>query len=262
MKKTRFFCFILIFIMLLSPCPVAFADIAIIPDSDFLREHGKQCTNEFRNYTSNGSEGYVLVYDEPLGKPLGVLPNGRSYRTELIWKDGEHSWVLLCCDLDEPEALQGSDYVWAEAASMYVIYDEISFWIDRADSIIDKSQSLMVPEGEEMLMYYFPGSGEIVGSCAPGTVLNFCQEYTDAQGRVWLCEESEGNWLCISDPHSILEAEEPPPVIIPPADDAVMAAALREARGTGTTKVILAVSLVIIAAVICAYIIIRRRKRA
>ncbi len=265
----RCFTLLLCAVFCLAMCSAAFADIAIEPSGNsFYQQHFDQCSYENRLYFTNGSEGYVYIYDSPnSSSPKAAAKNGEIYCVLWVYKD----WG--CFDYD-PETMEawGDESGWVRLADMAADYDSDSFSAEHSSELEhDRALTLRIKTGETVPVWKYPGSGIQKTDIAnytnePEAEVSFNTLYTDSQGRQWgqlgyFFGRVDG-WVCVSDPlNTALEADENYREldITEACSDEELRAALKEARAMNYTLIAGAAAAVLMAAAVLVYVIKRKK---
>ncbi|MEY8516601.1 hypothetical protein AALC25_06620 [Lachnospiraceae bacterium 29-84] len=193
-KKVCFLCAVLCAMMYAAPVK---ADVIWTPEDSFYQRHESECNYEERQYTANGPNGEVEVYESPESpKVVDTLENGAKTSVSVTYTDKEGVvWGSY---------LQGG---WMPMEYMDVIYDSISFRQDHAAEITEEPGALDEDYLRETIyVWKYPASEECYGM-EPGEfefVPEYDSVYVDPDGLRW------GNmpyfygyrdvWICISEP--------------------------------------------------------------
>lgn len=267
----RMFILLLCAVLCLAMGIGAFADVAIEPaDSSFYDSHPDECEYENRKYITNGSEGYVLIYDSPEDStPKTAVKNGVAYWVLWIYED----WG--CFDYD-PKTMEswGSESGWVKLGDMSADYDSDSFIAEHSLEIDDeRGLSISIKDGESVAVWKYPGSGILktdIGNYTnePEKLVEFSRTYTDSQGRDWgwvgYFYGRVNGWVCISDPmNTELEADENyrEPEIVPACSDEELASVIKETKAPNYAILTGAFGFLIMAAAVLVYVVKRQKKQ-
>lgn len=199
------------------PAVTAYADAIWEPYGDFYENHYQECKIVAETYLSNGKEGYVTLYQDPVSSQvIGKIKNGKNMYIGCIWKDKKGKvWgavALWSFELEEGESLTAdADNGWVLMADMAEIYHEDDFRKDHDIEFEEYRGELDDYEIQDtMYMWTYPGSGiisqEMSDYFGGGDVPVYEYLYTDADGRRWTRINYyygiRNCWVCIDDPEN------------------------------------------------------------
>ena len=196
----------------------ALADVIWTPEDDFYTAHASACTPVNRRYCANSPEGHCGIWSEPGGSLLADAKNGTEWSVSFTYDASGVLWGLVEYDA----AANPSDYLswteghksgtgWAPMSELTVIYDGQSFREEHGGEFAPyggQFDDLLSSDDRRVIVWSYPGSGEIVGDFshldhgyAPSLAVD--TQWTDADGRVWGRVDyylGARGWACLSDP--------------------------------------------------------------
>ncbi|MCL1914606.1 MAG: hypothetical protein FWG10_12220 [Eubacteriaceae bacterium] len=202
MKKTILaILFVVWFMGLLHPAAIR-ADVLFEPDNSFYSRNAKDCVSLNRSYYANGSEGYIILLNEPKGNhDVAILTNGKSIYIMFTYVSNGKLWGITEFYDDSGRTLSG----WVLMSELYAKYDYIEFEHEYGSQFY-----AYVGEGAvgEIVLWTWPGSGDVrrVFNTANNgnSPLVPYQVYKDPDGREWgfigYLYGSHNVWFCLSDP--------------------------------------------------------------
>ena len=262
--------FIFLAVILLLGCSVsASADVAFEPKDDFYSRHRSECQYENRSYYTSGAEGYVLVYNSPVGSAKSSLLNGTCIRIYYTYDDG--AWGQTEYQNYDMSGGYAWNSGWVRMSDLIVDYDSRAFCDDHASEFIVKEATLQPRLGAIIYGYKYPGSGIVVdeldGAWATDE-LYFKEIFTDPAGREWgqigYYYGHRDFWVCLDDPfNGTLEADENYHDVrtAPATSEEEAAAALRAAKSPTLYLYAGAVAMILLAAAVLV-VALRRKKHA
>lgn len=197
--------FLLFLVLIALVCPLtAQADVIYEPDDNFYQNHYENCTYVNRNFTANGPSGTVTVYKSPeSSRVIWTMNNGEAINISYIYTDSEGIQWGICEDWENN--LTG----WAPMAYLEVIYDNISFWEDYGELLLDEEGQLSSEYAGQTIYYWsYPGSetgytlplSDFEDTYLPG----YDTVYRDDLGRTWgyisYYFGLRQVWICLDDP--------------------------------------------------------------
>lgn len=188
------FCFLL--------CTISVrADIIWEPMNSFYEEHSTECTYVNRQFTADGPDGIVILYESPeSSKVVTTWENG--YRTYISFTYEDERGVVWGISDDDQTGWMPMDY-------MKVVYDSISFAEDYGDQIVNQDGTLDEQYQDETIYFWkYPGSE----SCSSMSLQDweympeYSATYTDEAGHGWgyigYFYGHRNVWICLDQPTS------------------------------------------------------------
>ncbi len=172
----------------------AHADVLFEPEDSFYQEHRSECTYVSRQFTANGPEGKVIVYESPeSSKVVDTWENGHQATVAYTYEDkGGTVWGV--CE-------SGG---WMPMEYMEVVYDNISFTEQHAADIKTQQGTLDKKEGEKINFWKYPGSEVSYEGEIWDTALSYEDVYEDSEGHQWgsvvYYYGYRDVWVCIDQP--------------------------------------------------------------
>ena len=193
-----------IFSLVIKPEEVR-ADLILEPEDQFYQAHADQCEYVNRSYYTDGS---VDFWTAPNGRKKGSFPADTRLQITHIYTDSQGAqWGVF---LDQESG-------WILMADVYLDYDSRQFREDHEEEILPGEEQVLA-EGEKVVFWSYPCSGENWGTEELQQELKFSEFYTDSQERLWgnvgYYMGSRDFWICLSEPRNqeIPMEEEPPKV--------------------------------------------------
>ena len=193
-----------IFFLVIKPEEVQ-ADLILEPEDQFYQAHADQCEYVDRNYYTDGS---VDFWTAPNGRKKGSFPADTRLQVTHVYTDSQGAqWGVF---LDQESG-------WILMADVYLDYDSRQFREDHEEEILTGEEQVLA-EGEKVVFWSYPCSGENWGTEELQQELKFSEFYTDDQERLWgnvgYYMGSRDFWICLSEPENqeISMEEEPPKV--------------------------------------------------
>lgn len=193
-----------IFFLVIKPEEVQ-ADLILEPEDQFYQAHADQCEYVDRSYYTDGS---VDFWTAPNGRKKGSFPADTRLQVTHVYTDSQGAqWGVF---LDQESG-------WILMADVYLDYDSRQFREDHEEEILPGEEQVLA-EGEKVVFWSYPCSGENWGTEELQQELKFSEFYTDSQGRLWgnvgYYMGSRDFWICLSEPgnQEIPMEEEPPKV--------------------------------------------------
>ena len=193
-----------IFFLAIKPEEVQ-ADLILEPEDQFYQAHADQCEYVDRSYYTDGS---VDFWTAPNGRKKGSFPADTRLQITHVYTDSQGAqWGVF---LDQESG-------WILMADVYLDYDSRQFREDHEEEILTGEEQVLA-EGEKVVFWSYPCSGENWGTEELQQELKFSEFYTDDQERLWgnvgYYMGSRDFWICLSEPENqeIPMEEEPPKV--------------------------------------------------
>lgn len=171
------------------------ADVVFEPDDSFYHAHALECTYVGRQYTANGPDGQVSVYESP-----------QSPKTVDTWQNGRQETVYFTYEGQDGITWGvGQDGGWVPMEYMQVVYDNISFMEEHEAEIKSQGGTLeSQPKGSKIYFWKYPGSQvNYEGSIEDGP-LSYEKTYEDSEGNSWgyigYYYGYRDVWVCIGQP--------------------------------------------------------------
>ena len=193
-----------IFFLAIKPEEVQ-ADLILEPEDQFYQAHADQCEYVDRSYYTDGS---VDLWTAPNGRKKGSFPADTRLQITHVYTDSQGAqWGVF---LEQESG-------WILMADVYLDYDSRQFREDHEEEILTGEEQVLA-EGEKVVFWSYPCSGENWGTEELQQELKFSEFYTDDQERLWgnvgYYMGSRDFWICLSEPENqeISVEEEPPKV--------------------------------------------------
>lgn len=193
-----------IFFLVIKPEEVQ-ADLILEPEDQFYQAHADQCEYVDRSYYTDGS---VDFWTAPNGRKKGSFPADTRLQITYVYTDSQGAqWGVF---LEQESG-------WVLMADVYLDYDSRQFREDHEEEILPGEEQVL-PQGEKVVFWSYPCSGENWGTEELQQELKFSEFYTDDQERLWgnvgYYMGSRDFWICLSEPgnQEIPMEEEPPKV--------------------------------------------------
>ncbi len=170
------------------------ADVIFEPEDSFYQAHAADCEYVERQFTANGPEGKVIVYESPESpKVVDTWENGHKADISHTYEDRDGIlWGV------------GRNGGWMPMEYMEVVYDNISFMEEHAAEIQGQSGVLDGKVGEAFYFWKYPGSEVAYKASIEENPPSYEQVYTDSQGRQWAYVVyyygDKDVWICIDQP--------------------------------------------------------------
>ncbi|MCI9005811.1 MAG: hypothetical protein HFH39_11390 [Lachnospiraceae bacterium] len=170
------------------------ADVLFEPEDSFYQERRSECTYVSRQFTANGPEGKVIVYESPeSSKVVDTWENGHQATVAYTYEDKDGTVWGVC-----------ESGGWMPMEYMEVIYDNISFMEEHAADIKAQQGTLDKQEGEKIIFWKYPGSEDSYEAEAWDTPLGYENVYEDSEGHSWgyvgYYYGYKEVWVCIDQP--------------------------------------------------------------
>jgi len=220
MKRITPFFAVLLLVLLLAP--TAHADLIITPNNSFFEQHAYDCIRLHRSYYTNGSKGYVTVWDAPESKSyIGQYENGVLLGTG--WQYG--NWVSVLFIHENGKRSEG----WACLDELALVYDHISFVKEYGDQIapyngefdpsVYRDNPPQITQPNTIHFYDYPGApapnGQYLSTSSWGRLSDFFNAvdsaecpiisvFVDENGLTWgyiqFWMGHRESWFCLDDP--------------------------------------------------------------
>lgn len=265
---------LLLLLAVLLLCQSAMADVLVELKDDFWEKHQNECDYVYRQYTTNGKDGYVALYESPVsGKQTETVANGQPLAGMWHYTDQRGDvWLAISDYIADQgyEAVRG----WVNTSDCLANADHTSFaalheseFVGFDPAFLDAFAGL-----DTLVLWSYPCSGETVAddvstewfrsNTTPAEAFTTC--WVDGQGRTWglstYCYGIRNAWVCLSDPGNA-EIEKDPAVV--PETGTVYPAAQTlpdpKQGGPGTLAVVLVAAVVLVTAIVIAVLF--RKKR-
>lgn len=189
--------------------PSARADVLVELEDEFWKTHQSSCQYLYREYTANGPEGYLTLWESPQSSTQREnLPNGEGFSSLWSYTDGQgETWLAVSGGFDQVRG-------WAKGSECIVTPDYLTFEEAHGAEFVpyDGTYDHAFDDLDTVVLWTYPGSGEIAWadcdtqwfreSVTPAQAFQNCWE--DGEGRMWAFVGyiyGERNvWLCLSDP--------------------------------------------------------------
>lgn len=186
-----------------------FADMLVEPNDIFWWTHRDDCENRYRTYIVNSPDGYAALWESPVSsKQTEILPNGTELNGSWRYTDEKgETWFTVESgetNVRHRIILRG----WCRESDCLVTPDSVSF--EEAHSVEfegwDRSYDHILDEAEKIVVWKYPGSGEVTGELGPAfdpkrlpEMVETC--WRDPQGRMWAYVERivgrQDIWICL-----------------------------------------------------------------
>ncbi|MDE6419402.1 MAG: hypothetical protein K2K87_02615 [Lachnospiraceae bacterium] len=175
------------------------ADVIWEPMNSFYEEHSSECTYVNRQYTANGPDGVVILYESPeSAKVVTTWENGRRTYIAFTYEDAQG--IVWGISDDEQTGWMPMDY-------MKVVYDSISFQEDYDDQIVSQDGSLDEQYRNDTVYFWkYPGSE----NCSSMNLQDweylpdYSSLFTDEVGHRWgyigYYYGIRSKWVCLDAP--------------------------------------------------------------
>jgi len=192
----RFTVILAFFLLLMTPL-TAYADVIVLPENDFYKQHASQIIFLGRNFSANGEGGSVAVKKEP---------GASSNVTKL--QNGEKTYIQNSC-------LFGGEFWgftfehsgWIKLDQMFVLYDYIAFEEEHLGEFYPYAGDYAeIKDTRSAIAWPWPGADYYLLKFEDLDVENLMVAYAygDEDGREWgFVTYIFGNrniWICLSDP--------------------------------------------------------------
>lgn len=214
MKKL--ICLCLATFLLLANLPAARADVIFEPwDDDFFQEHRTECDYHDRNYTTEGPNGDVTIYESPISdRVINTVKNGEAIWIAYIYEGSDGiQWGYTT------STLYGDG--WVPMAYLSLIYDYICFEEEYGHTFkMEEGELDEKWNGKEIYCWEYPGSFEAI----PMTVQenhapSYDCIYVDGNGNRWgrinYYYGYKHVWIALDDPDADFETLYPNGVGVP-----------------------------------------------
>ncbi len=244
----------------------ALADVIWEPRDDFYDAHAGECEYLSREYTANGPQGYLTLWEAPDSTAQEAnLPNGEIVGCSWLYTapDGE---VWGGTEYGEEE----ENWAWFKLSETVVVPDYLTFQEEHGEEFIpyDSAYDHALDGLETVVLWKYPGSGAIVWEDADtewfqntsmASAFETC--YLDEEGRFWgyigYIYGVRNSWVCLSDPAnpSLAKTEPEETAELIPAAETVP----EPESGLPVTAIVL-VGAVVIATAILIPVVCRKKK--
>ena len=175
------------------------ADVIWEPMDSFYEEHSSECIYVNRQYTANGPDGVVILYESPeSAKVVTTWENGRKAYISFTYEDARG--IVWGISEDEQTGWMPMDY-------MKVVYDSISFREDYGDQIVSENGTLDEQYRNETVHFWkYPGSESYSSMNLQDWeyLPDYSGVYTDEAGHRWgyigYYYGSRSVWVCLDAP--------------------------------------------------------------
>lgn len=177
------------------------ADVIWEPQDDFYEKHSSDCTYVGRQFTADGPDGKVILYESP-----------ESAKKVATWENGYQVWISFTYE-DKQGIVWGFPSEWEEKSGwipmeyMKVVYDSISFMEEHRSQIEDRDGSLDESYKSDTINYWkYPGSddGGNINMQDWDNMPVYSYVYTDEESRSWgylnYFYGYRGVWICLDNP--------------------------------------------------------------
>ena len=170
------------------------ADVIFEPEDSFYQSHAKDCEYVSRQFTANGPEGKVIVYESPESpEVVDTWENGHKVTVSHTYEDKDGVLWGVC-----------ESGGWMPMQYMEVVYDNISFMEEHAAEIKEQSGRLDGQAGEKIYFWKYPGSEVAYKASIQAEPPSYEQVYEDSQGRQWgyvvYYYGDRDVWVCMDQP--------------------------------------------------------------
>lgn len=251
------FCFLL--------CTVSVqADVIWEPQDSFYEKHAAECDYVNRQYSANGPDGVVILYESPESdKVVATWENGYKVRISHTYEDERR--ILWGINM-------GDQTGWMPMEYMKVIYDSTSFWQDYGGQIVSEYGVLEEQfRDEDVYFWRYPGAEtfDIVSLKDWEELPQYSSVYADEAGHRWgyigYYYGYRDVWVCIDAPTADLETLYPDGVPQIEKDDAAEGQENGEQERitpqTNNKTVMIVVSLVVLVVLVTAVLLAVLKKR-
>ncbi len=193
MKKL--FCLLLALALLFCLSTTAFADIIWEPFEGFYTDNREYFTYAGYYAYANGPAGEVFLYDQPGGKQVGAIPNGKTVYIQHIYETkGSPAWALF------------TDETYALLSDLMNRYDR-EFFDDHPEIATEAPSgfSVTIPLNAPMLTWTYPRGvcSQVENRWDENIMFGMTDYYTDEDGLVWgymgYWLGHQDMWICLSD---------------------------------------------------------------
>lgn len=181
------------------------ADLIIEPDDAFYRSHRPSCTYVSRFYIANGEDGYSTIYVNPESKlTVYKVTNGTEFYVSFSY---DKSWLYCQVTIYAEDGSVSYKKGWIPEKDCLLKYDGIAFYDDHISEVKDYQGEFDQYQLEkEILVWSYPGSGEIVRRFKEFDPSHIAYVYTDEQGQTWGYIQyhfgTVNAWVCMGDPEN------------------------------------------------------------
>lgn len=195
------------------------ADVIWEPyENDFYKEHYEECTYVGVDYTANGSEGYVTVYQAPdSSKEIALVLNGETLFVSFSWQDKKgNDWGAV--EIRPENTAESRRDVNTEISQGWVRMSEMAKKYNEKDFRSEHEHEFEEYQGEldnyviekSIVIWPYPGADEykdeILFYMSEGEVPGYQDLYTDPDGNRWTYVGyyygSRQGWVCIDAPEA------------------------------------------------------------
>lgn len=163
----------------------ALADVIWEPENDFYTEHRDECV--YLDDVRYEAQTEVSVVRSPEdSEVLGTLPAGTVLDIDWLWT-GEGEWGVVSPYLENEDWIEG----WVDLADCRRLYGPAEFEAEHGAEALAADGELYITGEQELVLWRFPGSGEISGRF--GGPDSWLEEQTVGFSRVWT-DEDGNDW--------------------------------------------------------------------
>ena len=163
------------------------ADIIYYPQDPFFEAHFEECSRIERQFTVNGPNGKITVYESPESdKRIGTLTNGMTLYISYAYESEDGiSWAFY---EDWTTGISG----WFPMDYLNLVYDIISFMEDHGHEVTEETGSFAdVYAYSEARFHEYPGSpvfteSEVSQWNSGNGAETYSKVYVDANGDTWV----------------------------------------------------------------------------
>ena len=186
------------------------------PDEAFFLEHEEECIVENREYSANGPNGKVIIYESPASsKVVNMLENGEIVLIDYIFTN-ENGITWGFCEL-------AGKFGWLPMPYMVTVYDYLNFEEEYGDQFQTEKGALTDgPPGLDdeqkrkfhwefldsnchVKFWTYPGSSSkytLVFAKGTSSMANYSKTFVDEEGRTWgfvgyFSGKNVNRWVCL-----------------------------------------------------------------
>lgn len=198
--------FMLCLFVFFSTSKIVKADLIVEPEDAFYRSHRNSCTYVSRFYIANGEKGYSTIYVNPESK-LSVykVTNETEFYVGFSYDKSGTTWLYCEVAIKANDGSVTYKKGWIPDADCYLKYDGIAFYNDHESELSNyQGEFKDYQVKNEILVWLYPGSGEVVRRFKELDASHISSVYTDEDGRDWgylgYYFGKVNSWVCLSDP--------------------------------------------------------------
>lgn len=199
-------------VLTMAAIPAARADVIVEPDNDFYLANAPDMEYVGLAYYANGQGGAVDSFDSPgAGEAQQTIPNGMVLYVEYGYEQDGRAWAMhtsVYSDGTAGEGYEAHDFLqegWVPLDDLVRVYDASAFLEDADHTVTGYSGNKgELPGGGEVVVWSYPGSGEVYYTIDLDDTVDFAHSYIDPDGREWAdiiyFMGIRDLWVCLDDP--------------------------------------------------------------